>query len=180
MPRSSASRRTATASGCSLCASKAAATQRSSSSPTPAAGMRSVTRGLPSVIVPVLSSTTKSAFPVASKAAAVLKRMPFFAPLPLPTMMATGVASPRAHGQLMTSTLTARARAKLAVSPRSSQKAPVARAKTMTTGTNTPDTLSASFEISAFEAAAFCTISMICCSVVSSPTRRASQVKAPF
>ena len=38
-------------------------------------------------------------------------KMPFFAPRPLPTMMATGVARPSAHGQLMTSTEMPRASA---------------------------------------------------------------------
>ena len=49
--------------------------------------------------------------PVSSRLAAVLNRMPFFAPSPLPTMMATGVARPSAHGQLMTSTEMPRASA---------------------------------------------------------------------
>ena len=63
-------------------------------------------------MVPVLSSATMSTRPVSSSDAAVLKRMPFFAPSPLPTIMATGVASPSAQGQLMTSTEMPRARAK--------------------------------------------------------------------
>ena len=54
--------------------------------PSPA-GMTSVTRGSPAVMVPVLSSTTMSVLPAASSEAAVLKRMPFFAPMPLPTMI---------------------------------------------------------------------------------------------
>ncbi len=33
-------------------------------------------------------------------------RIPFSAPLPVPTMMAVGVARPRAQGQAMTSTAT--------------------------------------------------------------------------
>ena len=37
-----------------------------------------------------------------------LNRMPFSAPLPVPAMMAVGVASPRAQGQAMTSTATSR------------------------------------------------------------------------
>ena len=71
-----------------------------------------MTCGSPAVMVPVLSSATMSTRPVSSSDAAVLKRMPFFAPSPLPTMMATGVASPSAQGQLMTSTEMPRARAK--------------------------------------------------------------------
>ena len=71
-----------------------------------------MTCGSPAVMVPVLSSATMSTRPVSSSDAAVLNRMPFFAPSPLPTMMATGVASPSAQGQLMTSTEMPRARAK--------------------------------------------------------------------
>ena len=70
-----------------------------------------VTRGSPVVIVPVLSSATICTRPVSSSAAAVLNSSPFLAPSPLPTMMATGVASPSAHGQLMTSTEIPRASA---------------------------------------------------------------------
>ena len=47
----------------------------------------------------------------------------------------------------------------------------------MTTGTNTPDTLSAILAIGALVAAASLTIFMICDSVVSSPTRVASHFK---
>ena len=71
----------------------------------------SVTVGSPEVMVPVLSSATIWIRPVSSREAAVLKRMPFFAPMPLPTMIATGVARPSAHGQLMTSTEMPRASA---------------------------------------------------------------------
>ena len=64
--------------------------------------------------------------------------MPFFAPRPLPTMMATGVASPSAQGQEMTSTEMPRARAKENSLPSSSQTARVITATEMTAGTNTP------------------------------------------
>ena len=77
----------------------------------PGAGKISVTRGSPLVMVPVLSSATICTLPVFSSETAVLNRMPFFAPMPLPTMMATGVARPSAHGQLMTSTEMPRASA---------------------------------------------------------------------
>ena len=95
------------ASRCSLLASNAAAVCRSSCSDTPSAGCTSVTFGFPSVTVPVLSSTTKSVLPACSSAVAFLNNIPCLAPIPLPTMIATGVASPREHGQLMTSTLMA-------------------------------------------------------------------------
>lgn len=41
-----------------------------------------------------------------SRLSASFIRMPRSAPLPMPTMMAVGVASPRAHGQAMISTVT--------------------------------------------------------------------------
>lgn len=65
------------------------------------------------------------------------------APTPLPTMMATGVARPRAQGQLMTSTLMPRASANVKVWPSSSQMTNVAAAMQMTVGTKMPETRSA-------------------------------------
>ena len=94
-------------------------------------------------------------------------------------MMATGVARPSAHGQLMTSTEMPRASAKPMGLPHSSHTAVVMTAMVMTVGTNTPDTLSATFAIGAFVAAASETILMIWESVVSSPTRVASQRRKP-
>ncbi len=99
------------------------------------AGRISVTRGSPLVMVPVLSRATIWVRPVCSREAAVLNSMPFFAPRPLPTMMATGVARPSAQGQLMTSTEMPRASAK----PMSAQQQPdtmvVTTAMVMTAGT---------------------------------------------
>lgn len=43
----------------------------------------------------------------ASRATAFLNSTPRFAPRPVPTMMAVGVASPRASGQVMTTTVMA-------------------------------------------------------------------------
>ena len=71
------------------------------------AGSTVISLGLPSVSVPVLSTTSVSAFSRISRASAFLMRTPFSAPLPVPTMMAIGVANPRAHGQAMMSTATA-------------------------------------------------------------------------
>ena len=169
----------AAASGCSLLASSETAACSSSCSVTPEAGMRSVTSGWPEVMVPVLSSATMRVRPVCSRLAAVLKRMPFFAPTPLPTMMATGVARPSAHGQLMTSTEMPRASAKENSRPISSHTIVVTTAIEMTAGTNTPATLSAVLAIGAFVAAASETMRMIWLSVVSSPTRVASQRRKP-
>lgn len=65
----------------------------------PFRGRISVTFGRPSVMVPVLSMTTVSMAWAVSRASPDLMRIPFSAPLPVPTMMATGVARPRAHGR---------------------------------------------------------------------------------
>ena len=152
---------------------------RSSVGATPSAGSTSVTLGSPSVMVPVLSSTTIRVLPAASRAVAFLKRIPFFAPRPLPTMMATGVASPSAQGQLITRTEIPLARAKPKLSPTSIQMRIVAAAIINTAGTKMPETLSATLAMGALEAAASVTMRMIWESVVSSPTRVASQVRNP-
>ena len=61
----------------------------------------------PVVTVPVLSSTTVSTRRVDSSTSGPLMRMPSWAPRPVPTISAVGVARPRAHGQAMISTATA-------------------------------------------------------------------------
>ena len=61
----------------------------------------------PVVTVPVLSSTIVSTRRVDSSTSGPLMRMPSWAPRPVPTMIAVGVARPRAHGQAMISTATA-------------------------------------------------------------------------
>ena len=68
---------------------------------------------MPRVIVPVLSRTAISVLPVFSRDSAVLKRIPFLAPTPLPTIIETGAASPSAQGQLITSTEIPLSRAKI-------------------------------------------------------------------
>ena len=65
------------------------------------------TRGLPSVRVPVLSTTSVSIFSKRSSASAFLIRTPAVAPLPTPTMIDIGVARPSAQGQAMMTTETA-------------------------------------------------------------------------
>ena len=159
--------------------SKARASVSSSSSVTPAAGSSSVTCGSPLVMVPVLSSTTISVFPVSSRDTAFLKRMPFLAPLPLPTMMATGVARPMAQGQEMTSTAMARLRAKAKGRPRTSQTTKITAAMQRMAGTNTPETRSATLAMGALVAAASLTMWMIWLKVVSSPTRVARHLRKP-
>ena len=151
----------------------------SSFSFTSSAGMISVTFMMPVVIVPVLSSAAICVRPVCSRDAEVLNRIPDFAATPLPTIMATGVASPNAHGQLITRTETARAIAYPTVCPAMSQTTKVMTAIAITTGTKMPETLSAIFAIGALVAAASLTIRMICESVVSSPTLAARQTIKP-
>ena len=117
----------------------------------------SVTTGTPLVTVPVLSRATICVRPAASSDAAVLNKMPWRAPRPLPAMIATGVANPSAQGQLMTKTAIPRAAASPADDPSASQTAAVSAARAMTTGTNIPETRSAIFAIGAFVAAALST-----------------------
>ena len=73
-------------------------------------------------------------------------------------MMATGVASPRAQGQLITSTEIPLARANANSCPASSHTSVVITAMAITTGTKTPDTLSATLAMGALVAAASLTI----------------------
>ena len=68
----------------------------------------------PVVTVPVLSSTTVSTRRVDSRTSGPLMSSPSWAPRPVPTSSAVGVASPSAHGQAMISTATAAVKAKLA------------------------------------------------------------------
>ena len=96
--------------------------------------------------------------------------MPFLAPTPLPTIMATGVASPNAQGQDTTSTQMPLARAKPVSLPTRIQISVVTAAIAMTAGTNIPDILSASLATGALVAAASDTVFIIFASVVSSPT----------
>ena len=168
----------ASASGCKLFISSEYAVFKSSFSVMPN-GITSVTFGVPLVIVPVLSSTTISVLPAFSSVVAFLNSMPFFAPTPFPTIIATGVASPNAHGQLITRTEMARASAKPTVSPAISQITRVTTAIAITTGTKMPETLSAAFATGAFVADASLTIRIICEISVSSLTLIASHFINP-
>jgi len=94
-------------------------------------------------------------------------------------MTATGVASPSAHGQLITSTEIPLARANPTPAPAISQAATVTAAIEITTGTNTPETRSAILAIGAFVDDASLTIRIICESAVSSPTFTASHSRYP-
>src|ERR1700722_11138776 len=62
------------------------------------------TVSLPRVNVPVLSITIFLTEQLASSASPLLIRIPFLAPIPVPTMMAVGVLKPNAQGQATTIT----------------------------------------------------------------------------
>ena len=138
--------------GCSDATSRLAARRMRASASVESAVTTSVTTGVPFVIVPVLSKTTIFTWLASSNASPLLRRIPFSAPLPVPTMIAVGVASPNAHGQAMTRTEMVIVRANTHDScPRKYQASPETRAKTITIGTNTPETLSASLAIGALD-----------------------------
>ena len=132
----------ASASGCSLARSTLAASRRISVSSNPAAGTIATTFGLPSVSVPVLSTTSVSTFSMRSSASAFLISTPACAPRPTPTMIDIGVARPSAQGQAMMSTLTAATRpnAMRGSGPNQAQAPNAISATTMTIGTNQPET----------------------------------------
>ena len=108
--------------------------------------------------------------------------MPLSAPLPVPTMIAVGVARPIAHGQAMMRTAIAvdSANGRLGDGPKRSQVAKVSAATAMTAGTNHPVTRSASRWIGAFEPCARSTRLTIWARVVSGPTRSARITNDPL
>src|SRR5699024_11503846 len=70
------------------------------------------TWAFPWVRVPVLSNTTTSILFSFSKTLALLISIPFVAPTPVETIIATGVAKPRAQGHEITNTAIALVTAK--------------------------------------------------------------------
>ena len=105
--------------------------------------------------------------------------MPSWAPRPVPTMTAVGVASPSEHGQATISTATAAPTASVAGRPAASQPARVRAATARTTGTNTPATRSASRCTGALEPWAASTRRTIRARAVSAPTRVARTTSRP-
>ena len=73
-----------------------------------------------------------------SRASADLIRIPLLAPLPVPTIIAVGVARPSAQGQEMTRTEMLIDRANSKPYPNSSQTMTAISAMLITNGTNTP------------------------------------------
>ena len=65
---------------------------------------KSVTDNLPSEIVPVLSTKSLVTLEAFSSAIASFIKIPCFAPRPIPTIMAIGVAKPKAQGQAIINT----------------------------------------------------------------------------
>lgn len=63
--------------------------------------------GVPIVTVPVLSNTTCSTLCAFSSAAPLLINIPLFAPTPVPTITAVGVARPKEQGQAIDKTVRA-------------------------------------------------------------------------
>ena len=100
----------------------------------------------------------------------------------MPAMIAVGVASPSAHGQAITSTVTSAMRPWVkACSPPIVHHAMALRsAITITTGTKIPATLSTSFCTGALLPCASCTALMICASNVAPPTFFARMRRLPF
>ena len=136
---------------------------------------------MPSVRVPVLSTTRVSIFSNASSASASRISTPARAPRPTPTMIDIGVARPSAHGHAMISTATAltRAWASRGSGPSSAHAANVTAATATTAGTNTAATRSATRWIGARERWASQTSATMCASRVSAPTRSARITKLP-
>ena len=115
--------------------------------------------------------TTTSMRAAVSSAVAFLNRTPRFAPSPVPTMIAVGVASPSASGQVMTTTVIANRSASsmrpvAEDHPREERGAPPSSA----TSTSQNAARSASRWPGALEFCASCTSCTICASAVSAPT----------
>ena len=116
-----------------------------------------------------------------------LIRIPSSAPLPVPTMMAVGVASPSAQGQAMIMTemniMSAKTNDEVGRSvmdsPQNHHTKKDRVAIPITAGTKIPATLSASRWTGAFEPCASSTIRMICESMESFPSRVARILKNP-
>ena len=65
-----------------------------------------LTFNFPKVRVPVLSKITVSILLASSNTSLVLTKIPFLAQTPSDTIVASGVASPKAQGQATTKTVT--------------------------------------------------------------------------
>ena len=158
-----------------------AASRINSVSLTPSTVSRSVTEKAPLVKVPVLSSRITCKREIFSRAEAFLKRTPEERPTELPTIIAVGVARPRAQGQAITRTAIAILKANRKPAPvKTYQTRKVMREIHTTTGTNQLDTASANRWIGALSPWASSTMRTICESTVSLPTLVASTISLPL
>ena len=178
-PAARAASATARAIGCSEASSRAPASRSTSSADSPSAAITSRRAIRPVVTVPVLSRTIVSTRRVDSRTSGPLIRMPSWAPRPVPTISAVGVASPRAHGQAMISTATAAVKAAGSPSPVPIQNPSVPTARAITIGTKIPETRSARRWTSALPFCAASTSCAIWASWVSAPTRVARTTSLP-
>ncbi len=124
--------------------------------------------------------TTASIRAEVSSAMAFLNKIPRLAPSPLPTMIAVGVASPSASGQVITTTVIANSIASLRGRPTASQVTSVAAPPISATNTSQNAARSASLCPGALEFCASCTNFTICASAVSAPTLVARTRSVPF
>ena len=171
----------ASASGCSLSPSAAATRRSTSFSSKPSAVATSTTSGSPRVSVPVLSKTTVSSEAACSSAIAFLNRMPRLAPRPVPTMIAVGVASPSASGQVITTTVIANSSESWTSRPtRTYQTTNVSVPPRSATSTSQNAARSARRWPGALEFCASWTSLTICASAVSEPTAVARARSVPF
>ncbi len=156
--------------GCSESRSRLAAVFSRSASEASANRRILLSRGRPSVRVPVLSKARSVACPSASRAAASRTSTPFRAAAPSPTITATGVASPSAQGQAITSSVTAGRQAWASDPVATHQPARVSRASARMTGTKTALMRSARSWAGALEPWAWATRAAMRASWVSAPT----------
>ncbi|SSS39732.1 Uncharacterised protein [Acinetobacter baumannii] len=144
MPSLSAACTIAKAIGCSDLASTEATKVSTWLRSKPDRTLKSVSVGLPSVSVPVLSTATTCASCKSCKASPLRNKTPSSAPRPVPTIIEVGVASPIAQGQAIISTATAFTKPKVSAGsgPKIKQTKKVIAAISMTAGTNHMVTLS--------------------------------------
>ncbi len=178
-PSSTARRPMATAIGCSDDASTAAAMPSTSASVLPPYARTSVAPNLPSVSVPVLSNMTERILLASSKACRSLTRKPELAAKDVETATTSGIARPRAWGQEMTMTVTARSTAKLAPLPMRAQAAKVRMPAETAMITRSMAARSARFCVRERLSCAFLTTSITWLRYVSSPVRRTSTTREP-
>ena len=165
--------------GCSLANSSAPIMRKASRRSMPSAHTTLRNCMTPVVTVPVLSNTTVSIRRVLCSTSTPLITMPSWAPRPLPTISAVGVAKPNAQGQAIMRTATAAVNAFVASPSTTNHAINVTSEMSSTTGTKMLLTLSASFCTGAFVACASRTNFAICAKVVSAPTRETRTFKRP-